>query len=302
MEAPISLQIFGPTTLVDGDGCARRMTGKSARILAVLGLRVGHPVHKDELAEAVWDGAPPVSFRQTLESDVCVLRHRTGLGAGPGSALTTVSGGYLLAPDRITVDLHLRRAIAGKVATASSVGVLAASRTLVRDHADVLLEDEPFWEWAHLAREEWAETLARSCLHASRAALIAGEPVFALDAASAALAAQPASETATVQVMRAQWWLGRHNDALRTYLDLKDRLMRELGEAPQQEAQDTYLAVLRDKGSSPSSEDAERQLHLVLALLRQTLDAIRAAGSPEDDTALPFTAPRTPERMEALES
>lgn len=280
MHAPISLQVFGPTTLVEHDGRPRRMAGKSARLLAVLGLRVGHPVHKDELAEAVWDGAPPTSYRQTLESDVCVLRHTTGLGAGRSSALVTVSGGYLLAPERVTVDLDLRRALARRVGAAGSARVPAAGRTLVREHAAVLLEDEPFWEWAHAARVEWAATLSASCLHASRVALVAGEPAFALEAATAALGAQPTSEMAAVQVMRAQWWLGRHNDALRTYLDLAERLLSELGAAPQQETRDTYLAVLGDKGRSPTSGDAEQQLNLVLGLLRHTLDAVRGAGSP----------------------
>lgn len=302
MSATISLQLFGPTTLVDADGRPRRMTGKSARVLAVLGLRVGHPVHKDELAEAVWDGDPPVSFRQTLESDVCVLRHSTGLGAGRTSALVTVPGGYLLAPERVTVDLDLRRALARTVGSTGSAGVRAASRALVRAHADVLLEDEPFWEWAHAARGEWAALLSAGCLHASRAALIAGQPAFALDAAAAALAAQPTSERAAVQVMRAQWWLGRHNDALRTYLELTERLMSELGEAPQQETHDTYLAVLGDTRSSPTRGDAEQQLQLVLALLSHTLDAVRATGSPGKGTGARARATRARRRVGALES
>lgn len=274
MQASVSLQMFGPTTFDDGLGRACRMSRKSARILAVLGERVGHPVHKDELAEAVWDGAPPTSFRQTLDSDVCVLRRQIGLGAGRSSPLATASGGYLLDPDRVSVDLEIRRALAEKVSRTGTTGVFPASRSLVRDHAAVLLEEEPFWRWAQHMRAEWASTLARSCLHASRAALIAGEPSFALHAAAAALAAQPTSEAATVQVMRAQWWLGHHNDALRTYLELRERLLRELGEAPQRETQDIYLAILRDTAPAPSSADAEQHVRLLLALLRAALDVI----------------------------
>lgn len=302
MHEPISLQVFGPTTLIDGTGRVFRMSGKAARILAVLGVRVGHPVHKEELADAVWDGAPPSSFRQTLDSDVCVLRQRFGLGAGRGSALATVSGGYVVDPDRVTVDLDIRRALADKVAKAGSAVVPAASRSLVRDHADVLLEDEPFWEWAQTARGEWASTLTKSCLHASRAALIAGEPAFALSAASAALATQPSWETATAQVMRAQWWLGRHNDALRTYLDLRDRLLGELGEAPQRETQDIYLAILRDTTRSPSSEDAEQHLRLLLTLLRETLDVMPVIRVAEMDADLTGTVASTLRRLGAMTS
>ena len=279
MQAALSLRLFGPTTLTDAQGRPHRLRGKCARILGVLGMRAGTAVHKDEIADAVWDGTPPVSYRQTLDSDVCVLRRRAGLGTGRASALATVRGGYELDPDRVEVDAPARRQVVDLVLDATSATAASVGQSLVPDSGDVLFENEPFWDWGRLVREQWESTLTDCLLHVSRSALVCGEPGLACTAAAAALSLTPDSEAATVHLMRAQWWQGRHNDALRTYITLQDRLVRELGEIPQSETQDVYLALLRDHDRLPSGADAENHVRLLLTLLRRTLDQ---ASSTDD--------------------
>jgi DNA-binding SARP family transcriptional activator len=281
MQAPLSLRLFGPMSLVDASARTHRLRGKSARILAVLGIRAGTTVHKDELADAVWDGAPPASYRQTLDSDVCVLRRRAALGTGRGSVLVTVRGGYELDPERVDVDAPARRHLVDRVLEAASGTAATLGQSLVPASGDVLFENEPFWDWGRVVREQWEATLTECLLHISRSALVCGEPGLARTAAAAALSLTPDSEAATVHLMRAQWWQGRHNDALRTYVTLQDRLVRELGEIPQSETQDVYLALLRDHDRLPSGADAEDHVRLLLTLLRRTLDQV---SSTEDGT------------------
>lgn len=85
MVQEASVRLFGATSVFQGD---RVVTGtqlggvKIRRILGVLGLCVGHPVDKDLLADRVWEGRPPASYRADLESYVCVLRRKMGLGPG----------------------------------------------------------------------------------------------------------------------------------------------------------------------------------------------------------------------------
>ena len=287
MQAALSLRLFGPMTLTDAQGHPHRLRGKCARILGVLGMRAGSAVHKDELADAVWDGTPPTSYRQTLDSDVCVLRRRAGLGSGRASVLATVRGGYELDPGRVEVDAVTRRYLVERVIDATSATALDAGHPLVRSSGDILFENEPFWDWGRLVREEWESALTDALLHISRSALVCGEPSLALTAASASIGLAPDSESATVHLMRAQWWSGRHNDALRTYVTLQDRLVRELGEIPQRETQDLYLALLRDHDRLPSVNAAEDHVRLLLTLLRRTLDQASSpeAGATDADTA-----------------
>ena len=272
MQASWSLRLFGPMTLTDAAGRSHRLRGKCARILGVVGLRAGTSVHKDELADAVWDGAPPASYRQTLDSDVCVLRRKAGLGTGRDCVLATAHGGYELDPDRVDVDASSRSGRVRQVLDAPAVTALAAGQPLIRSSGDILFENEPFWDWGRVMRTEWESTLSDALLHISRSALVCGEPPVAQTAAAAALALVPDSEAAAVHLMRAQWWLGRHNDALRTYVSLQDRLVRELGEIPQRETQDVYLALLHDHDRLPTGTDTEDHVRLLLTLLRRTLD------------------------------
>lgn len=295
MQPAVTLRLFGPTTLTDAHGQPHRLRGKCARILGVLGMRAGTAVHKDELADAVWDGTPPASYRQTLDSDVCVLRRRADLGAGRTSAVVTVRGGYELDPERVHVDAVARRDLVDRVIDAASSTALAVGHPLVRTSGDILLENDPFWDWGRLVRDEWESVLADGLLHISRSALVCGEPALAQTAAAAALGLAPDSEAATVHLMRAHWWQGRHNDALRAYVSLQDRLVRELGEIPQRETQDLYLALLRDHDRLPSVGAAEDHVRLLLTLLRRTLEQ---TCSQEDGGRGPDAASE-PERARA---
>ena len=97
----LQIRLFGPTVvLTDGDNSQVSDLGgvKPRQILEILAANPGAPVTKDRLADLLWDGEPPKSYVGTLESYVCVLRRRLGLGPGRTSPLATTSNGYLLDP------------------------------------------------------------------------------------------------------------------------------------------------------------------------------------------------------------
>ena len=292
MTSPIRVCLFGPTRVVDPARPDQmvHVRGKHGRILAALALHPGHAVSKDRLAEAVWEGSPPRSFAQTLDSDVCVLRRKAGLGPGRSSALSTTSAGYVLDPERVSVDLSEAQELADQIRlqpAATAVVGAAAALDLVTGG---LLEDEPYAPWADEAREAWSATELELCLHASRAALVVGDLVFAVTSARRAVELQPTSEPAAVQLMRALWWSGRRAEAIRVFLQLQQTMLDELGERPGGEARELYLTILADDGAAGDDEGDWEHLRLLLQLLRGALELTPGVRAPAHDAELAAAA------------
>ena len=284
------LVLFGPTRVVGPGGTAARLTGKQARILSLLALSPGHPVSKDRLAEVLWEGRPPRSFQQTLDSDVCVLRRTAGLGPGRSSALGTTSAGYVLDPGRVRVDLDEARVLAARAADEPAAAAVVSAVAALELAEARLLEDEPYAPWAEEAREDWSRTEYALCLRASRAALVVGDLTLAVTAASRALGVRPTSEEAATQLMRAHWWTGRRAEAIRVFLRLQDLLLDELGERPGREARELYLTVLRDDGPTVDGGADAEHLRLLLQLLREALDLTPGVRAPALDAELAAAA------------
>jgi DNA-binding SARP family transcriptional activator len=72
-------------------------------LLAALLLRANQPVPSDELADAVWDGAPPPGYATTLRS--YVMRLRQALGREIAPRLVTRQPGYLIQVDESELDV-----------------------------------------------------------------------------------------------------------------------------------------------------------------------------------------------------
>lgn len=293
--------LFGPTTVLDPDDGSRvRLQGKHARIVGVLGLTPGHPVSKDRLADLVWEGSPPPSYPQTLDSDVCVLRRRAGLGPGRSSALATTTAGYVLDPDRIEVDLTRATELALQARQEPAAQSVVTSSRVLDLAGGELLEDEPYAAWAVEARTAWAATEAETCLHASRVALVTGDTALGVRSARRALALRPTSETAAVQLMRALWWAGQRGEAIRVFLDLQRSMVEELGEQPGAEARELYLTILGDDGLGQESSGDAEHLRLLLRLLRGALDLTPGVRAPARDAELALAATRAMSLLDAL--
>ena len=87
------LGLLGPLFVRTGDMSFGVPAARQRSLLAALAVRAGDVVPAGALAEAVWDGAPPVSWQVTLRN--YVRRLRVVLG-GLGVRIVTPSPGYLL--------------------------------------------------------------------------------------------------------------------------------------------------------------------------------------------------------------
>lgn len=77
--------ILGPLLAVDDAGDEVRLPAGRVRVLlAILLMRANHAVPLGELAEVVWDGAPPRDAARTIR--VYVVRLRQALGPMPSQA------------------------------------------------------------------------------------------------------------------------------------------------------------------------------------------------------------------------
>ena len=268
------IQLLGPT-VVDVDGVtftASQLGGvKPRQILEMLAVELGSPVAKDRLAEQLWEDQPPASYVATLESYVCVLRRRLGLERG--SALVTTNSGYLLDPERVSVDLVEVRALLSPERTASADTTLARTESALDLLGAELLASEPYAAWANRTRELVDDEIVAACTHAAHLANAAGQHERAVALAQPAVGRGLFTEAPCQELMRAFAAQGRRGEALKTYADLRARMVDDLGVEPGPVSRRLYLDILgRTSGVRGEASD-HHEIRTLLRLLRQALDA-----------------------------
>ena len=265
----IDVTLFGPTVVTDG---VDRLTApdlggtKVRQLLEMLAWDLGTPLSKDLIAERMWEGRPPASHIATIESYVCVLRRRLGLGSGRRGALATTSHGYVLDPEVIRVD-------AVQVRDLLQVGHVVQALDLVT--GDLLL-DEPYAAWANDARDAFAQALADRCTRAAGQANATRDFELGVRLALQATAHSCYSEAAARELMRAYVGTGNRVRALRAYETLRKGMVDDLGLVPEAETQALHLEVLH------GSDDVDRhggadEISSLLTLLRSALESGSAA-------------------------
>lgn len=270
----ISIKLFGSTTVkVDGqERTAADLGGTRPRqILEMLAVNLGSPVSKDRLADALWEGTPPATYRATVESYVCVLRRGLRIGGGRTAALSTTHRGYVLDAARARVDLvEVRRLLR----TASTGPRRQAVENALRGLAKItgeLLVDEAYATWADRERESFARLLIQACTDAAAVATDDGDLDAAVRLARTATEQGVLVEAAWQALMTGLWRSGREAEALAVYADLRCRTLDELGVEPGRVSEALYLAILRQDDRQAARSNG-LEVSTLLRLLRQALD------------------------------
>ncbi len=284
------IRLFGTTTVRSKttEVVGSQLGGvKPRQVLEVLALAGAAPVSKDRLVQVLWGAKPPASPVATLESYVCVLRRSMGAGQGTTSPIITTSAGYHLDHERVTVDLHRCRSMLTRAATADDAQALNLTRKALRYCDQPLLASETRAGWADQTRHEFRQELATACGRASRAALALGEHDQALQLATRGSTLEPYDESLTRDLMCALCSAGRQAAALSTFLDLRRRLVEELGVEPSPQTRALYVQVLTD--DSPTGSDAiptRVEVRGLVELLRDTLARMPGVDVVSVDQAL----------------
>jgi DNA-binding SARP family transcriptional activator len=220
---------------IDGTWLERR----PGQILKYLISRRGRVAHTDEIAEALWpDASPHVagtvrhfvhSLRDTLEPE----RERRR----PSAFVLFESGGYVLNPDRVEIDVDEFEACVTDGLAALRRDDTATAREQLTRAAELyrgdFIADEPYADWALTARELVRARAVEALRGLADIHIEAGE----LDEATTLLARlsemHPFDSHMHQPLVELLLRRGRRSEARRRYGALRSRLRREFGEEPE---------------------------------------------------------------------
>ncbi|GAA2611867.1 BTAD domain-containing putative transcriptional regulator [Dactylosporangium fulvum] len=212
-------------------------------VLAALLVDAGEVVRADQLVERVWGARPPQRAQSTLYSYLSRLRRALTTGSGQ-PLLRRRSGGYLLAIDRLAVDLHLFRHLCAQARSASdddaASAMLGEALGLWRGTAFADL-DTPYFNLQRDATDQ--ERLAAE-LDRCDIRLRLGHHGELLAELLTRAEAYPLDERATGQFMLALFRSGRVADALAHYRLTRRRLSEELGSDPSMALQQLHERII----------------------------------------------------------
>ncbi|MGW6929899.1 AfsR/SARP family transcriptional regulator [Lentzea sp. NPDC054927] len=222
---------------------------RKARVLLVmLAVHEGW-LTADRIASRLWGDRPPRDSRAGVATLVSRLRGVLGSGAIIGGR-----DGYRLA-SAVRVDLTLAagmvdEAVAHLRGERPGSALAATGQAMTWLDAAVVEAGEQESGWLAPTRA-WHERLLRRARHArADAALAVGENRVALEAAEAAVRADPFDEVACRLVMCAYRAAGEPVRALLAGDRLRATLAAEFGVDPAPATRELYLAILRDPAQS----------------------------------------------------
>ncbi len=230
------------------DGAAIPAGGPTQRaVLAILALRAGEPVAVESLSDGIWGEAEePAGALKAMQ--VHIARLRRVVAHDSTQPIETVSGGYRLDPDGLTIDAPVfeRELAAGRQQLAdgdahAAADTLAAALALWRGPALMDLRDFPFA--AHVA-VRYDELRIDAAEEAVAARLALGESRALVPELQALIAANPYRERLHAQLMTALYRAGQQAAALDAFTAARRRLVLDLGVEPGPELQRLQQQIL----------------------------------------------------------
>jgi DNA-binding SARP family transcriptional activator len=229
----------------------REFRGRQERVaFAYLVLERARPVARDELANVLWPEERPAAWQTGLSAVVSRLRSLLAREpvAGLPASMSRGFGQYrLFLPAGVWVDIEA----AANAVDAAEAALRATEPRAAFGPATVAatIARRPFLSgdgggWVAREREMLQRVRVRALDCLARVWLAAGEPQYAVEAAAEAVGADALREASYRLLMQAHVAAGNRAGAMRSYHDLRERLVGELGSDPSQETEALYLEVL----------------------------------------------------------
>ncbi|WP_099222765.1 BTAD domain-containing putative transcriptional regulator [Mycobacterium persicum] len=227
-------------------------------VLVAFLIDVNRPIPVGQLVDRVWSDRPPYRARNSLAGYVSRLRNL--LAQSEGASISREPGGYVLAADPLTVDLHRFRRVAAQ-ARATDDPQQAA---LLFDKALAIWSGEPFatldTPWVNDVRTALRAEKLSVELDRNDTALRIGKHTDLLVEISAAQAAHPLDERLAGQLMLAQYRCGRQADALETYRRVREQLVDELGIDPGPSLREVHQQILTGEAAIPVPQPVSHEV------------------------------------------
>ena len=263
-------------------------------VLVALLVDVKRPVPADQLIDRVWADEPPHRVRNALAG--YLSRLRTLLG--DGVSINREPGGYVVKTDPLAVDLYrFRRLVSdARAAVQPADAVALFDRALeLRRGVPLASLDTP---WINDVRTSLEAERLSVLLDRNDVALGVGRHAELLGELTDALHAHPLDERLAGQLMLAQYRSGRQAAALDTYLQMRERLVEELGVDPSPPLQAVHQKILdgdRD-GQAPERSPRAPERSAAVALPRRATTFIgrkeelqRVGGAVHESPLLTLT-------------
>jgi DNA-binding SARP family transcriptional activator/sugar lactone lactonase YvrE len=255
----LRVSVLGEVTVGGSTFVARQ----NRLLFAYLVAEHGRAVPRDELADALWAGAPPATWEKVLTVVASKVRAMLAEAGVDGSVLTSEHGCYRLElPEGTWIDiLEATRAVddagtalrAGDLETARERGELAAS-----------LARLPFLPgedaaWVNARRRELERVRAQALAVLSDASLEAGDAAQAATWARQAIELEPFHEAAYRRLMEAHIAAGNRAEAFQIYERCRRLLADELGAYPSPETEAIYRRLLDQPSGDGEESSADRR-------------------------------------------
>lgn len=265
---PLVIRLGGTTLTADDLGGP-----KPRQILEILLLNFGLAVSKTRIIDLLWNGNPPAVALPTLESYVSVLRRRLQPGAGRTGPLRTVTGGYVIEPSLVDLDLNRFETLARQARLAAPSAALPLLTKALELAAAPLLGDQVLPGWAEEERAHHAVRVSNARVLAAETALLVGEPGKAVAWGREATREDPLNERAWTALILGLEQNGESAEALKVFDRCRRVMDEELGCVPGEILKEAQIRLLTTTGMTPRAP-----IHAV------TEDHPKAPPSPRPET------------------
>ncbi|GAA2879102.1 hypothetical protein GCM10020220_081240 [Nonomuraea rubra] len=238
---------------------------KQRALLAVLSMRLGEVISRDELIDAIWGDRPPATARSSLHTYVANLRRRLTPRRSPdgwSQPLTSNRSGYVLdlSPgglDAWRFEDLLAQARQGRRGHDARTALAGYDRSLSMWRGTALLgAPGPF---AEVERTRLAELRLIAMQERLLLLLELGRRVEALNDVTALVHQHPLNEHLRIMQMIILCRSGRQADAFRVFEETQRALAAELGIAPSYELRLCHEWMLR---GNPELELRVTSMHI----------------------------------------
>ena len=282
-DSAMRFAVLGPLAVIDGGDEIPVSSPVHRILLAMLLLHANKAVSADLLAEAIWDGAPPITAKASLQNHV--MRLRRALGSA-GERLVTRAPGYLIEVRDGELDLDRFTAL-------RAAGRAAARKGAWRDAAHALSAAIDQWSGDAVgnvrssnALSAQAQRLTELRLQAVELRLEAdlqrGQHTDVIGELRALTAMHPLRERFHELLMLALYADGRQAEALAAYRDIRTTLVENFGIEPGRRIKQRHQQML-------AADPALAELPRALADDRAAADE---AASVSPDHIAPRQLPR----------
>jgi SARP family transcriptional regulator, regulator of embCAB operon len=251
--ACLRVYLTGPLCIEAGEHVLREsaLPGPQGRhMLTMLAAEHARPLSRDELAEELWRGNPPVAWEGSLKALISKLRSSLAAAGLPATKLiANAFGAYqfrLPALGWVDTDAAASGVHLAEAALAAGDPDMTAGNALVTR----LITARPFLQgvdgaWANATRQRLRELRIRAIECMAESHLQRGHGSEAIRSAELVLELDDMRESSWRTLMRAHAAVGNLGKALGTYERCRETLDRRLGAVPSASTRATHQELLR---------------------------------------------------------